>query len=257
MTQQTIKYRSILIVILLIPVFTVIMVESAVIPFLEQQIMNSKKRGLREIVEVAYGILKNSERHIHESGLSAAQAQEHAIDAMKRIRFGHGDYFWINDMLKPFPRMVMHPTEPLLDGRILDNHQYNRATSISYGLKGPKIRVDNINLFTAFTDVATREGHGYVQYLWGKPTQDGGLTVELYQKLSYVKLFSPWGWVIGSGIYIDDVHGEAVALRYPVYGATLIFTALLLIVSYMVSQSERRQVERTLRETREIGRAHV
>ncbi len=201
MPHSTFKYRSILYVILLIPVFTVIMVEFAIIPFLEQQIMNTKKRGLREVVDVAFGIVKNSESHIHKSGITVSQAQD------------QGDYFWINDMLKPAPRMVMHPTEPLLDGKILDNPQYNRATSISFGLKGAAIPVDNINLFNAFTDVAAKDGQGYVRYLWGKPTQDGGLTVELYQKLSFVKLYAPWGWVIGSGIYIDDVHGEAVALR--------------------------------------------
>lgn len=252
MHRLTQKNRFILLLILIIPVFTVIMVEFAVIPFLEQQIMNTKKRGLREIVEVAYGIIKNSERHMQEHGLNVSQAQDHAIDAIKQIRFGHGDYFWINDMLTPVPRMVMHPTEPLLDGKILDNPQYNRATSISYGLNGPTIPVDNTNLFAAFTDVAGKATQGYVQYLWGKPAQDGGLTIELYKKLSYVKLYAPWGWVIGSGVYVDDVHKEAVSLRYPVYGATLLFTAFLIIVSYFLSQKERKQMESTLRETREI-----
>jgi hemerythrin-like metal-binding protein len=53
--------------------------------------------------------------------------------------------------------------------------------------------------------VVEKAGEGYVEYLWPKPLAGGGVTSELFTKLSYVKKFEPWGWVIGSGIYIDDV----------------------------------------------------
>jgi methyl-accepting chemotaxis protein len=65
--------------------------------------------------------------------------------------------------------------------------------------------VDGKNLFVSFNEVVEKAGEGYVEYLWPKPLAGGGVTSELFTKLSYVRKFEPWGWVVGSGIYIDDV----------------------------------------------------
>lgn len=69
---------------------------------------------------------------------------------------------------------------------------------ISSGVKG--------NLFQAFVDVCVADGEGYVDYLWPKPLQEG-LSAE-QPKLSHVRLFKEWGWVVGTGLYIDDIENE-------------------------------------------------
>ncbi len=130
--------------------------------------------------------------------------QQAAIHDIKSLRLADGNYFWINDLSMPHPIMVMHPTLPQLDGTKLDSPEFNCAASIQAGLDGPVTSTGgNMNLFQAFVEVVQRDsiGHqGYVTYLWPKPLKEGA-TRELYPKLSYVRLFEPWGWVIGMGTY--------------------------------------------------------
>jgi methyl-accepting chemotaxis protein len=118
---------------------------------------------------------------------------------VKAMRYADGaGYFWINDNTRPYPKMVMHPTVPNLDGRILDDPRYNNALGKEQ------------NLFEAFLDVTQTDGEGYVDYLWPKPTPDG--LTRKQPKLSYVKLYKPLGWIIGTGVYIDSVE-ETVARK--------------------------------------------
>lgn len=231
------------------PIFIMLMVEAAIIPFVEKQIMVQKQHAIRQVIEIAYGIVEDSAKLIHESHISLTEAQERARHALKEIRYSNNNYFWINDTGKPIPRMIMHPTEPNLDGKLLDDPKFNIAKSTYHGLNGAEKNLDNLNLFVACNEVAEKSNHGYITYFWSKPTTDGGVTGELYQKLSYVKLFKPWGWVIGSGIYVDDVHEEAANLRHWVYGITLLFTFILLILSYLLNIAKRKQLEQTLSET--------
>ena len=131
--------------------------------------------------------------------------QSTAMHDIKSLRLSDGNYFWINDSTLPYPLMLMPPTLPHLDGSILDQPQFDCAASMQIGLDGPSVNTGgNKNLFQAFVEVVKEDkvGHeGYVTYLWPKPLKDGGATKELYPKLSYVRLFEPWGWVIGMGTY--------------------------------------------------------
>jgi methyl-accepting chemotaxis protein len=109
---------------------------------------------------------------------------EDAKQAIAQLRYGPRgkDYFWINDMA---PRMIMHPIKPELDGKDLSGSQ---------DPNGKK-------LFVEFVDVCRDKGEGFVDYMWPIPGQDAPVP-----KLSYVKLFEPWGWIVGTGIYLDDVE---------------------------------------------------
>lgn len=252
MIRSHYKFRRILAAVLILPLFIILMVEIAIIPFVEKQIMAQKQLVLQQVVEVAYGIIEDSEKQINITHSSIAEAQERVRRSLKEIRYGSNDYFWINDIGRPLPRMIMHPTEPFLEGKLLESPKFNKATSLQYGLNGSVKSLDNLNLFAANNDVVENAGHGYVSYHWSRPELDGGISGELYHKLSYVKLFKPWGWVIGSGIYVDSVHKEAVKLRYPVYSVTLFFTLFLLIISWQLNTAKRKEAEQALRETREL-----
>lgn len=116
-----------------------------------------------------------------------AQLKQEALDQIARIRLSDGNYFWVND-LRPY--MVMHPVRPELDGTDL-----SRTTDAEGKL-----------LFVEMAKVARDKGAGTVAYRFGKPGAAGD-----FPKLSYVKLFEPWGWVIGKGVYMDDVDREIVA----------------------------------------------
>jgi len=108
------------------------------------------------------------------------------------------------------------------------------------GLDGPVKKLDNKNLFVSFNEAVEKSGQGLVTYEWPKPKSGGGVTSELYTKLSYVKKYEPWGWVIGSGVYVDDVKEDAAKLRLSVYAAALLFSGLILILAYTVGSGIRR-----------------
>lgn len=100
---------------------------------------------------------------------------------IKSLRYDKVEYFWINDMS---PKMIMHPIKPELDGKDLA------------GMKDPSGNA----LFVGFVDVVKKQGAGFYGYLWPKPGFEQPVA-----KISYVKGFAPWGWIIGTGIYLDDV----------------------------------------------------
>ena len=164
-----------------------------------------KQLKTRHLVETAYSVL-NHYYDLQKAGtLTEAVARTEAINTIRALRYEEKEYFWLNDLGKPFPTMIMHPTVPALDGKVLDAEKFNCATSQSFGDDAAPIETGGRkNLFVAMVEVVDKSGKGYVTYNWPKP-KEGGVTEELFPKLSYVKKFEPWGWMIGSGIYVDDV----------------------------------------------------
>ena len=184
------------------------------------QLLKDRQEKLRNLVEVAYTTATQYDKLAKEGKMSAEDAQKAAQDSIRSMRYDTVEYFWINDLGKPAPKMVMHPTVPALEGKVLDAERFNKATSMQPGVDGQVTAVSAKNLFIAFVEVVEAAGHGYVQYQWPRPKAGGGTTDELYPKLSYVKKFEPWGWVIGSGIYIDDVDAifRQAATRFLAWG---------------------------------------
>jgi methyl-accepting chemotaxis protein len=194
-----------------------------------------KRLKTRHLVEAAYGVLSHYYDLQKAGTLGEAAARTEAIATIKSLRYEGKEYFWLNDLGKPFPKMIMHPTVPSLDGQVLQADKFNCATSITFGNAGDAVDTGGKkNLFVAFVDVVEKSGKGYVTYNWPKPKEGGGVTEELFPKLSYVMKFEPWGWLIGSGIYVDDidvaVHDRVVhslALAAVVCIALLLLAALL------------------------------
>ncbi len=152
---------------------------------------------LVDIVDVAESILREKAGLVKAGRLSLAEAQWQACEALKKIRYDKGiGYVWINDTGRPYPRMIMHPTVPGLDGKVMKDSQFNCALG------------QGKNLFQAFVEVCDAKGKGFVDYRWAKPTEKGLIPDQ--PKLSYVRLFKEWGWIIGSGVYVDDAMTDAL-----------------------------------------------
>jgi methyl-accepting chemotaxis protein len=140
-------------------------------------------------------------------------ARKTAAARISKLRYGHDDYFWINDL---GPRMVMHPVKPELNGQDLSNN------------KDPNGKL----LFVEFADVVKKQGSGFVDYQWPKPGKDTP-----QPKLSYVTGFEPWGWVIGTGVYIDDLQAQVWESIRTVIIAALIVIGLLGAAAWMIGRS--------------------
>lgn len=198
------------------------------LPTFERELIKDRRDGLRHMIDVAHSLLMEYQERIDRGEFDQQDAQRRAIGRISHLFYGNNDYFWINDSASPYPTMIMHPIMPHLDGSVLDDESFNCASAVQFGVDG---RIETIaggdkNLFQAFVEVAHESGEGFVTYSWPKPTGNGP-TDELYPKESFVKLFEPWGWVIGTGVYIDDIQERLAQLRRSI----LIFTAIILALA--------------------------
>jgi len=178
----------------------------------------ARKTKLRNLVEAATSVAAGYHARAQQGTMTTEEAQAAAKDAIGAMRYGQKDYFWINDM---GPTMVMHPTKPELNGKDLS------------GNADP----DGKLLFVEFVKVVRADGAGYVEYLWPKPGED-----EPVAKLSYVAGFEPWGWVIGTGVYVDDMQATVAAKQRRTALQTGVIVAAVLVVLVFVAYGISRPV---------------
>ena len=165
------------------------------IVFSEKYAIATRKQQLQNIVGISIDLIRLNYNQYKKGLISEAEAKKQSIAQLKRMRFDDGTgYIWINDDTTPIPRMIMHATMPELDGKILDDPRF----------KG--VRESNENLFVTFREIGTQDGSGFIKYLWPKPTKNGFSKEQ--PKLSYVEIFKEWGWIVGSGVYIDDIQKQ-------------------------------------------------
>ena len=183
--------------------------------FQKSALLEDRKLRTQDVVETAYGVLAHFHALQAKGQLNEDQAKQAALAAVKSLRYETSEYFWINDLQ---PRIVMHPIKPELDGKDASE------------MKDPNGKA----LFVEFVKIARSQGGGFVGYLWPKPGADAPV-----EKISYVKLYEPWGWVIGSGIYLDDVNAAYWSQAATLGGAILVTAVLLGLVLYWLGRSIR------------------
>jgi methyl-accepting chemotaxis protein len=179
-----------------------------------------KQIELRHLTELALGIVKEEHAAAQKGDLLVADAQKRALARIATLRYGSNDYFWVNDM---HPRMVMHPMKPEMDGNDIST------------FKDPNGKA----LFVDFVNVVRKDGAGFVPYEWPKPGFD-----KPQPKLSYVVGFAPWNWVVGTGVYIDDLNAQTWASTRSSLLAAGMVLLLTLAVSMLVARSITRPLQR-------------
>jgi methyl-accepting chemotaxis protein len=215
------------------------------LPHVRADALRARQEELRHLVQTAVKLVEDHDARVAKGEFPQAEARRRAAESIRQMRYGNGDYFWINDDRDPFPVMVMHPTAPALEGQPLDKPAYNRATHWrpAPGATAVDYPGGNRNLFQAFLSVARERGEGLVAYMWPKPKQGGGVTEATYPKESYIAYYKPWGWIIGTGVYVDDLDADAASLRNMV----LVVTACILGVGGVLTVLVTRSVRTPLR----------
>ena len=191
-----------------------------------EQAMQSRQDATRQHVEVAHGIVVWAHAQEASGKLDREQAQRLAREAIAGLRYEGSEYFWINDMQ---PRVVMHPIKPELDGKDVSD------------TKDP----NGLHLFKAFVAKVRESGKGFVAYQWPKPGSERPV-----DKISYVQGFEPWGWVIGSGIYVGDVREATqrhLLIDAGVVAVSLLLAGYLFLSFYRVMDGGLRETRRHLR----------
>ncbi|MBF0152149.1 MAG: cache domain-containing protein [Magnetococcales bacterium] len=180
---------------------------------LNEALMEDRELKTKSVIESVHGILSHFESLEKSGKLTREQAQKSAVDIIKILRYEGQNYFWINDM---HPTMVLHPIKPELDGKDLT------ASADPTGKK----------LFIAMVDIVKQKGEGLVNYQWPKPGFNHPVA-----KVSYVKGFAPWGWIIGTGIYLDDVDVIFMEHFWIFVGVLGTIVTFLLIFSQMLANN--------------------
>ncbi|MEA3512651.1 MAG: methyl-accepting chemotaxis protein [Campylobacterota bacterium] len=146
----------------------------------------------------------------------SSKMKKEALKTVAGMRYGKSGYFWINDM---HPNMVMHPIKPSLNGKDLS------------GFKDP----NGVYLFNEMVKVSKGANKGgLVKYVWAKPGHD-----KPQPKFSYVQLFEPWGWVVGTGVYIDDIEASIKVMEKQasskINSIIIEFIITILIISIIIA----------------------
>lgn len=233
-------FLGIILPTLLAIIISIVSIYMVIIPAFKDSFLDNKKEMIEQLTNVALDILVFYEAKEKQGDLDREDAQKQAIAEIKHLRYGEGDkdYFWITDM---HPRMIMHPYSPELD---------NRDLSLFLDAEGSAI-------FVQMKEIAEQKESGYLNYTWHAKYNDVGSV----PKLSYVKKFEPWQWVVGTGVFLDDVEEKTAKISSRMASMILItvvlFTILLGFVahqSYMI-EKKRLEAEEKLKLSREKYKA--
>jgi methyl-accepting chemotaxis protein len=178
-----------------------------------RDLMKEKMVQTQVLVETAHSLIAEQHALAEKGDIDMQAAMHRARENVKDLRYDKTNYFWINDM---DARIVMHPIKPQLDGKDMSTFSDPAGKQI----------------FSEFASVAKRHGEGAVPYLWPKPGSD-----KPEHKISYVKGFTPWGWVVGTGVYLDDVKAEFWSNAFTLGATAFVVLAVLLTLSIAITRS--------------------
>ncbi|WP_019613955.1 methyl-accepting chemotaxis protein [Psychromonas ossibalaenae] len=180
---------------------------------INEGLLVAKSKQTQNMVDAAHGVVSGYYEQFKSGELEEQDAQTLALNAVKTMRYDNGNYFWVNDYS---PTIIMHPVKPQLAGKDLS------------GVKDSNGK----HLYLEFVRVAKESGAGHVDYLWEKPGSSDPL-----EKVSYVKAFKPWGWIIGTGIYVDDVRASTWQLAADLAVYVVVIIVFLLAGLFFIAKS--------------------
>lgn len=152
--------------------------------------MKSRRIELRNYVDLAVGNLQPLAASLppaQRTPEAEAELKRRALHLLETLNYGHDGYFFVYDQQGT---VLMHSRQPELIGRNLWNLTDTQGRY-------------TIRLLLA----EARAGGGYVDYLWRKPSSG-----QMAPKLGYVELLPPWGWMVGTGLYLDDIQATLTEL---------------------------------------------
>ncbi len=207
-----------------------------ILPSFEKNIMEGKKEMISELTQSVCSLIEEYQQEVTKGLIPLDSAQALVVERISQIRYGDElkDYFWIIDKQ---PVMIMHPYRPELIGKDLNHY------------KDP----DGKLVFVESVAVVSKKGEGFIDYMWQRKDD----STRIVPKLSYVKEVQPWGWIVGTGIYLEDVRLEIGFLKKGLLRVALLISLIIsTILAFIIRQSldiekRRRKAENDLRLSRE------
>lgn len=192
-----------------------------ILPLVEDSMVGQKQQMLKELTSTAVSVVDRYVTMEGEGVLTLDEAQRKAALDIKSMRYGpeNKDYFFITDM---HPRMIMHPYRSDLTNQDLTHYYENEKSS-------------EFPIFVELTKLVETSHEGYLEYLW-QWKDDATITAP---KMTYVEGVEEWQWIVGTGVYLEDVQQEIDRLESTLYRVFVAITlGLALIMLYVIAQSK-------------------
>ncbi|MDE2198431.1 MAG: cache domain-containing protein [Rhodospirillales bacterium] len=197
------------------------------------RLVSDRVATLRAVAQSAGAIAAGYQAEEQAGRMTRQAAQLATLAALRKLRYGGSEYVWVNDM---GPTVVMHPISPALEGKDVG------------GLADPT----GFHMFAAFVRMVRRHGAGVVSYMWPKPGSSAPVP-----KMSYVQGFKPWGWVIGTGVYVDDLVAAEWRLVAGLAGLTALAGGIVGAVIWLLGRGIARPVDALDVATRRLARGEL
>ena len=202
-------------VICIVMLLPIVVVTTAQVFDIHKTVRQERIAQPRQQIETVANLVMFYSKQELAGKLSQKEAQSQVLAAIKALRYDENNYFWVNDTQGV---LLMHPFKPELENKSLLGVKDKNGTRV----------------FTEIVRVASSTKEGYVSYYWPRPNG-----VEEIEKISYVRLFPQWGWIIGTGVYVEDINKKIEKLVFDnLILACLVFVITLLVVSSMLHKFE-------------------
>jgi len=216
---RSLRIRHRLLLTLVAAVLGLAAVSAAALVGIRQQMLDDRKQKVRELVQTAVDTVAFHHRLAESGVLSQEDAKRQARDALRDMRFGAGDYFFAYTL--DGTCLVLGPAQKREGTVMLDVADRN----------GVKIIADLI--------AVAKAGGGFVAYDWPR-----GGSEETFPKLSFAAPFAPWGWVVGTGVYIDDLDAAFTAAATRLSAAIAVVVLVVAAGNLWVGRSIARPLSR-------------
>ena len=172
-----------------------------------------KASNTRFLIETVHSLIGGYHKQYLSGEITLDEAKELAILSIESMRYDNGNYFWINDKE---PKLIFNPGARSLNGKNVNDFQ----------------DVNGVYIFREMLDRVAEKGEGLVSYVWNKPNSK-----KVAPKISYVKEFKPWGWIIGSGVYTDDIKEESHSAMIGPFIVAISVLVLCISIGFVISRS--------------------
>ena len=199
---------------------------AVIIPYFNHNLIEAKKEMILEIINTSICIADKNYKDAFEGKVTWDYARQNALNTIESIRYGtaNKDYIWITDLE---PKMLMHPYRKDLIGQNVENFT---------DLNGKK-------MFSEMVRKVKQNGEGYVDYNW----QWMDDSTKIVPKISYIKEYKNWNWILGTGVYIEDVRNSISRVIKSMLWISLgIFVLISFLLALTAKQNLKVERERKL-----------
>ena len=188
----------------------------------ETSLIEERRTKTQQLVEATISIVQQYQDDVDTGLITLEEAKKAAKHDIAAVRYDGNQYFWINDL---DGIMLVHPSESLVGKSLLSIKDFHGKL-----------------IFTDLIELVKTKGGGFYEYWWKTAGEE-----EARQKMSYVQGHAEWGWVIGTGSYVDDVNVTYYAIAKKLLLVSGALAVLSTLFAYMISRSVTKPLKTIVR----------